>query len=191
MKEKKKLGEMLIDAGFLSREKLDLALNVQKRTHERLGQIIERLGFITDEELAQTIAKQYGMAMVVPIYEREIAGVYYNTAAVIDADGTPKTTNFADYPVISAAELPSFELVPMETPTWVNELGAKGVGELPSIPTSAAITNAICRATGVRVRSLPVDQDELLRACKAGADTVELGWGDLEPVPHAALGSDL
>ncbi len=33
-------------------------------------------------------AKKYKMAMVVPVYEREIAGVYYNTAAVIDADGT-------------------------------------------------------------------------------------------------------
>jgi beta-ureidopropionase len=34
------------------------------------------------------IAQKYGMAMVVPVYEREMAGVYYNTAAVIDADGT-------------------------------------------------------------------------------------------------------
>ncbi len=34
------------------------------------------------------IAKQYGMAMVVPIYEREKAGVYYNTAAILDADGS-------------------------------------------------------------------------------------------------------
>jgi beta-ureidopropionase len=36
----------------------------------------------------QEIAKQYEMVIVVPIYEREMAGVYYNTAAVIDADGT-------------------------------------------------------------------------------------------------------
>jgi beta-ureidopropionase len=34
------------------------------------------------------IAQKYGMVMVVPVYEREMAGVYYNTAAVIDADGT-------------------------------------------------------------------------------------------------------
>src|SRR5215470_6513560 len=37
--------------------------------------------------LMQEIAKKYGMAIVVPIYEEEIKGVYYNTAAVIDADG--------------------------------------------------------------------------------------------------------
>src|SRR5437899_9436363 len=37
--------------------------------------------------LMQEVAKQYGMVIVVPIYEEEITGVYYNTAAVIDADG--------------------------------------------------------------------------------------------------------
>ncbi len=41
----------------------------------------------TVEKLAP-IAKQYGMAMVVPVYEREKAGVYYNTAAILDADGS-------------------------------------------------------------------------------------------------------
>ena len=41
----------------------------------------------TVERLAP-IAKQYGMAMVVPVYEREQAGVYYNTAAILDADGS-------------------------------------------------------------------------------------------------------
>src|SRR4051794_15044088 len=40
----------------------------------------------TVERLAP-IARKYEMVIVVPVYEREIAGVYYNTAAVIDADG--------------------------------------------------------------------------------------------------------
>ena len=39
-------------------------------------------------ESMQAIAKKHQMVMIVPIYEREIAGVYYNTAAVIDADGS-------------------------------------------------------------------------------------------------------
>jgi beta-ureidopropionase len=39
-------------------------------------------------EMMSKLAAQYQMAMVVPVYEREMAGVYYNTAAVIDADGT-------------------------------------------------------------------------------------------------------
>src|SRR6185295_19075969 len=39
-------------------------------------------------EKLQPIAKKYGMAMIVPVYEREQAGVYYNTAAVLDHDGS-------------------------------------------------------------------------------------------------------
>jgi len=38
-------------------------------------------------KLMQEVAKQHGMVIVVPIYEEDIAGIYYNTAAVIDADG--------------------------------------------------------------------------------------------------------
>jgi aerobic carbon-monoxide dehydrogenase large subunit len=63
-----------------------------------------------------------------------------------DEDGNPVTSNFADYPVISAAELPSFELVHMETPTWVNPLGAKGAGESGTIGSIPAVLNAVVDA---------------------------------------------
>ena len=53
-----------------------------------------------------------------------------------DGDGNPLTTNFADYPVISAAELPSFERRPHETPSPITPLGAKGIGEPALIPTA-------------------------------------------------------
>jgi Molybdopterin-binding domain of aldehyde dehydrogenase len=43
-----------------------------------------------------------------------------------DADGNPLTTTFADYAIVSAAELPSFELVDLETPTWVKPTGRQG-----------------------------------------------------------------
>ncbi len=65
-----------------------------------------------------------------------------------DEEGQPLTTNFADYPVISAAELPSVELVPMATPTFVNELGAKGIGESGTIGAIPAVYNAVVDALG-------------------------------------------
>jgi carbon-monoxide dehydrogenase large subunit len=89
---------------------------------------------------------------------------------VYDADGTPKTTNFADYPVISAAELPSFELVPMETPTWVNELGAKGVGESGTIGSIPSTYNAVVDAVshlGVRHLTMPCTPEKVWRAIHA------------------------
>ncbi|MEY2446104.1 MAG: aerobic carbon-monoxide dehydrogenase large subunit [Ilumatobacteraceae bacterium] len=63
-----------------------------------------------------------------------------------DEDGNPVTSNFADYPVISSADLPSYELVHMETPTWVNPLGAKGAGESGTIGSIPAVLNAVIDA---------------------------------------------
>ena len=84
-----------------------------------------------------------------------------------DDDGQPKTTNFADYPVITAAELPSFELAPMETPTFANELGAKGVGESGTIGSIPAVYNAVIDALahlGVRHLETPLTPERIWRA---------------------------
>jgi carbon-monoxide dehydrogenase large subunit len=63
-----------------------------------------------------------------------------------DEDGNPITSNLADYGFISAAELPSFERVPMETPTPRNILGAKGIGEAGTIGATPAVHNAVIDA---------------------------------------------
>jgi len=75
-----------------------------------------------------------------------------------DEDGNPTTANLADYTFVSAAELPSFETVRMETPTPVNELGAKGVGEAGTIGATPAVQNAVVDALahlGVRHVDMP------------------------------------
>lgn len=54
----------------------------------RWYEAVERIPEGPTTRLMQEVAKKHGMALVVPIYEEEITGVYYNTAAVIDADGT-------------------------------------------------------------------------------------------------------
>ncbi|MGH2686887.1 MAG: xanthine dehydrogenase family protein molybdopterin-binding subunit, partial [Actinomycetota bacterium] len=63
-----------------------------------------------------------------------------------DDDGNPVTSNFADYAMISATELPSFELVSMETPTPINPLGAKGIGESGTIGSTPALQSAVVDA---------------------------------------------
>jgi aerobic carbon-monoxide dehydrogenase large subunit len=89
---------------------------------------------------------------------------------VYDTDGIPKTANFADYPVISSAELPSFEIVHMSTPTWVNELGAKGVGESGTIGAIPSVYNAIVDAVshlGVRHMTMPCTPEKVWSAIQA------------------------
>jgi carbon-monoxide dehydrogenase large subunit len=75
-----------------------------------------------------------------------------------DADGNPLTATLADYAAITAAELPSFELVQSETPTDVNPLGAKGIGEAGTIGATPATQNAVIDAVshlGVRHIDMP------------------------------------
>ena len=115
---------------------------------------------------------------------------YALTEHYIQEDGKPWTNAMARYKTPSITHAPSITSHIVEHELSTGPFGAKGMGELPSIPTSAAITNAIYNATGVRVRSLPVDQDELLRAIRAGADEVELGWGDRGPIPTIEFGGE-
>jgi carbon-monoxide dehydrogenase large subunit len=92
---------------------------------------------------------------------------------VYDADGNPLTTNLADYAFISAAELPSFETVHVETPSPRNELGAKGIGESGTIGSTPAVQNAVVDALahlGVRHVSLPCTPERVWRAIQEATD---------------------
>ena len=114
---------------------------------------------------------------------------YTLTEHYIQEDGIPWTNVMARYKPPSITHAPKIVSHIVEHNTSAGPFGAKGMGELPSIPTSPAITNAIYRATGVRMRSLPVDQDELLRAIRAEATEVELAWGDRDPIPDIDFGA--
>ncbi|HZQ85471.1 MAG TPA: xanthine dehydrogenase family protein molybdopterin-binding subunit, partial [Acidimicrobiales bacterium] len=84
-----------------------------------------------------------------------------------DDDGNPVTANLADYAFISAAELPSFETVRMETPTPVNELGVKGIGESGTVGSTPAVQNAVVDALahlGVRHVDMPATPERVWRA---------------------------
>ncbi|MBN2555223.1 MAG: molybdopterin-dependent oxidoreductase [Anaerolineales bacterium] len=81
------------------------------------------------------------------------------TEEYITEDGEVFTDYMARYRVPSIAHMPEITPIVVEHPTKDGPYGAKGVGEVCSIPTLPAITNAICHACGVRVKQLPVDQD--------------------------------
>ncbi len=93
-------------------------------------------------------------------------------------NGRPWTDVFARYKIPGIKHAPEIISHIVEHNTADGPYGAKGVGELSSIPANPAITNAICNAIGVRVMSLPVDQDALLRALKAGEKEVTTAWGE-------------
>lgn len=86
---------------------------------------------------------------------------------VYDEDGNPLTGNFADYGFPSAAEVPSFVTVHMETPSPLNDLGAKGIGESGTIGATPAVQNAVVDAVahlGVRHIDLPCSAQRVWEA---------------------------
>jgi xanthine dehydrogenase YagR molybdenum-binding subunit len=78
--------------------------------------------------------------------------------------GEVLNANLEEYKVPTLGDIPEIvDLSESRSDEVANPSGVKGVGEPPIIPTAAAIANAVFHATGVRVRSLPLKREKLLR----------------------------
>jgi aerobic carbon-monoxide dehydrogenase large subunit len=84
-----------------------------------------------------------------------------------DSDGNPQNANLVTYGIPAATELPAIEVVGMETPTPINPLGVKGIGESGTIGATPAVHNAVIDALspyGVRHIDMPVNGETVWRA---------------------------
>lgn len=107
---------------------------------------------IVDGQLLGGVAHGIGNAL----YER----------MAFDAACQPVTTTLGDYLLLTAHEAPAVDLVHLESPTRLNPLGAKGVGESGVIPTPAAVVSAIEDALapfGVHLAQAPIAPAEIVR----------------------------
>ena len=87
-----------------------------------------------------------------------------------DSDGNLLTSNFADYGVISTTELPSFEVHESVTPTPLNPLGAKGIGESGTVGSTPAVQNAVVDALshlGIRHLDMPASPQKVWSAMES------------------------
>jgi len=79
--------------------------------------------------------------------------------------GQPINNNFADYIVPTCADLPELDVTFLDYPDYiVNEYGARGIGEIGMAGVAPAIASAVYHATGVRVRTLPIRIEDLLKS---------------------------
>jgi aerobic carbon-monoxide dehydrogenase large subunit len=91
-----------------------------------------------------------------------------------DANAQPVTTTLAEYLLITSTEMPKIQLLHEHSPSPLNILGVKGVGESGVLPTAAAIVSAVEDALepfGVRITRVPVSPQhivELIEASEAG-----------------------
>ena len=83
-------------------------------------------------------------------------------------EGIPQATSLAKYRIATASDKPEIRVILVEDPTAEGPYGAKGTGEIPSIPTPPAIVNAVHNACGVRAYSLPVTARTVLTGLDLG-----------------------
>jgi carbon-monoxide dehydrogenase large subunit len=99
---------------------------------------------------------------------------------VYDADGNPLTSTLAEYAIPSAAEFHAFEVGHTETPSPMNPLGAKGIGESATVGSTPAVQNAVVDALshlGVRHLDMPCTPERVWRAiADARAGTLPDPW---------------
>lgn len=127
-----------------------------------------------DEETGKVSIERYvavqdvGKALVPPAIEGQIQGGVLQAIgmALMEEqslqDGHVTQTTFETYKLPTAVEAPPMEVIVVEKPSDVGPFGAKGVGEPPIIVPAAAIANAVARATGRRVRDLPITPERVL-----------------------------
>jgi carbon-monoxide dehydrogenase large subunit len=89
-----------------------------------------------------------------------------------DDAGQPVTTTYADYLLPTATDVPMLQTLYKETPSPLNPLGVKGVGESGTIPAAAAIISAIENALepfGVHIAQVPIRPEKLIELIRNGS----------------------
>jgi putative selenate reductase molybdopterin-binding subunit len=110
------------------------AINPQTTMGQIEGGLAQALGYAVSEEMA-----------------------YDETGRVIN-------TKFGDYRIFQADEMPKIEAILVPTYEPSGPFGAKAAAEIPLDGVAPAVANAICHATGARIRSLPFTPERVWRA---------------------------
>ena len=90
---------------------------------------------------------------------------------IYDANGQPQTTNYGEYLLPLATEMPRVEIIHHETPSPLNPLGVKGAGEGGTIPAANCVISAVEDALapfGVRITHHPISPMDVVAMIEAG-----------------------
>jgi CO/xanthine dehydrogenase Mo-binding subunit len=85
---------------------------------------------------------------------------------VVLKNGVPQNLSLQNYLIPTILDVPRIKSIILEMPNAHGPYGAKGIGEMPNIPATPAILNAIANACGGRVRSLPADPEKVFWAIR-------------------------
>lgn len=124
---------------------------------------VKVLNFVAAHDVGQVLSRQ---AIKGQIYGGVVQGLGYAlTEEYRTNKGKNLNPNFLDYKILSAPDIDfPIEIECVETHDIAGPFGAKGVGEPGLVPTAPAIANAVYDAIGVRIKSLPITPEKVLKA---------------------------
>jgi len=93
------------------------------------------------------------------------------TEEIVREKGKTLNPSFLDYKMFTAPDMPKIKPIIVEVPEPLGPFGARGIGEATTIPTAAAIANAVFNAVGVRINELPLTPERILSALKKKKNT--------------------
>lgn len=121
--------------------------------------------------LRASIFQDVGKAIYPPYVEGQMQGGVaqgvgwaLNEEYVYDENGVLRNSSLLDYRMPTCLDLPMIEANIIEVPNPGHPYGVRGVGEVPIVPPTAAVANAIHRATGLRLQQLPMSPPRVLKA---------------------------
>jgi CO/xanthine dehydrogenase Mo-binding subunit len=88
------------------------------------------------------------------------------TEEIVREKGKTLNPSFLDYKLFTALDMPKIKSIIVEVPEPLGSFGARGIGEATTIPTAAAIANAVFNAAGVRIKELPITPERILKGLK-------------------------
>jgi xanthine dehydrogenase YagR molybdenum-binding subunit len=129
---------------------------------------IHVLKYAAAHDSGRIINTQTARSQVIGAVTQGLSAGLFEERVMDSTTGNPVNPNFRDYKIATSLDIPEITALFVDVVDGrLNNLGTKGLGEPPRIPSSAAIANAVFNAIGVHVSEIPMTPDRVLRALKS------------------------
>lgn len=128
---------------------------------------IRVLRYVAAHDSGRIINPRTAESQVIGAITQGLSAGLFEERVMDSTTGRPTNTNLRDYKIATSLDIPEITTIFVDVVDEnLNNLGAKGLGEPPRIPSSAAIANAVYNAIGVHVREIPMTPKRVLEALK-------------------------
>jgi xanthine dehydrogenase YagR molybdenum-binding subunit len=126
---------------------------------------IRVLKYVAAHDSGQIINVQTAESQVIGAITQGLSAALFEERVMDETTGNPVNPNLRDYKIATSLDMPEKTVIFVDvSDPNINNLGTKGLGEPPRIPSSAAVANAVYNAIGVHLREIPMTPPRVLQA---------------------------